>query len=269
MNPNKWVVGDNPKIHEKNTWPEIPLPADPIPIEAHSTRIHNVPDSEDVDMLYEALPAVVGQNLNEPSNDEAATRRRSACQPLITKRYKPDSLMKTALNAPVTVPMGELMACNLELRKQIIKELQYRSIKVMENQDGMKSNYLESLDDELAQVNLVRMQPIQAEPMIRSKLIIIKVDLGAGDKKLLADTIIDSGSDINIVSQNIVHELNKLYPVTPLEQIRCLDANRNQGTLHGQFNNVYLKQANIVTNAAFFIGNCNVSFQLLLGQPWI
>ncbi|PBK94281.1 hypothetical protein ARMGADRAFT_1029422 [Armillaria gallica] len=137
--------------------------------------------------MYDVSPAVVGQNPDAPSNDEAATKQKLARQPLITKR----------------------------------------SIKPMEHQDGTKHNYLESLDDEPA-------WPIWAEPMIRAKLIIIKVELGVGDKKILVDAIIDSGSEINIVSQNIVHELNKIYPVTPLEQIRCLDANGNQGTLHGR-----------------------------------
>ncbi|PBK80759.1 hypothetical protein ARMGADRAFT_1039804 [Armillaria gallica] len=213
-------------------------------------------------MTYEASPAVIGQNPDAPLNDEAAVKRKLARQPLITRRYEPDSLMKTALNAPITVPMGELMACNPELRKQIIKELQYRNIKMVENSEGTKSHYLDLLDDEPARVNLVRMQPIRAEPMIRSKLVIIKVELGVGDKKLLADAIIDSGSEINIVSQNIAHELNKIYPVTPLEQIRCSDANGNQGTLHGQFNNVHLRQANIVTNAALFIGNLSMDERL-------
>ncbi|KAK0462391.1 uncharacterized protein EV420DRAFT_1639608 [Desarmillaria tabescens] len=269
MNPNKNIISDDPGIHERNVWHEsLPVTDNIVPIDVRSPRIHNLPEAEDVDMSYETSPAVVGQNPSTSQNDELATRRRIARQPLITKRYEPDSLMKSALNAPVTVPMGELMACNPELRKQIIKELQYRTLKMVENQGLANSTYLET-EDEPARVNLVRMQPIRSEPIIRSNLIMIKVDLGVGDKKLLVDAIVDSGSGINIVSQSVAHELNKQYPLTPLEEIRCSDANGNQGMLYGQFNNVNLKQANIVTNAAFFVGSCHVNFQLLLGRPWI
>ncbi|KAK0457631.1 uncharacterized protein EV420DRAFT_1480288 [Desarmillaria tabescens] len=90
-------------------------------------------------------------------------------------------------------------------KKQIIKELQYRTFKAAESQELAKSTYLESFEDELARVNL-----------------------------------------------NMAHELNKQYPIMPLKEIRCSDANGNQGTLLRQFNNVYLRQANIVTNVVFF-----------------
>ncbi|SJL12003.1 uncharacterized protein ARMOST_15419 [Armillaria ostoyae] len=214
-------------------------------------------------------PAVVGQNPSTTQSEDAIAKRRAERQPLITKKFEADSLMRSTLNAPVTVPMGELMACSPELRKRIIRELQYRSVRIAEPTETGSSHYLDVTDSEPAKVNLVRMDPIRVQPITRAPLIIISVNLGIGGRQLIVKAIVDSGSEINIVCQTVARELNKQYPITPLREIRCSDANGNEGTLHGQFNNVYIYQASIVTNAVFFVGSYNVGFQLLLGRPWI
>ncbi len=49
---------------------------------------------------------------------------------MITRRFEADSLMNSTLNAPVTISMGELMACSPELHKWIVKELQHHAVRI-------------------------------------------------------------------------------------------------------------------------------------------
>ncbi len=146
--------------------------------------------------------------------------------------------MNSTLNAPVTISMGELMACSPELRKRIVKELQYRAVRISEPIESQGSHYLEVSDSEPAKVNLVRVDPIHAQPITRAPLIIISVNLGTEENQLIVKAIVDSGSEINIVCQTVARELNKRYPITPLQQIRCSDVNGNEGILYGKFTNV-------------------------------
>ncbi len=123
----------------------------------------------------------------------------------------------------------------------------------------------DTVNPNVPQVNLVTMEPIQMKPLIHSPLLTIEVDVGSETKKIQAKAIVDLGSEINTICQELAHEVNKLYPITPLKEIRCSDANSNLGLLSGQFSNVRLMQGAITTNAAFFVGSQKISFQLLLG----
>ncbi|PBK93500.1 hypothetical protein ARMGADRAFT_1030123 [Armillaria gallica] len=113
------------------------------------------------------------------------------------------------------------------------------------------------------------MRPESKKPDKRALLVMIKVNLGLGDWKLWVNAIVDSGSEVNIISRLVAKELNKDYPVMPLEEARCTDVNGNQGILTGKFSDVSLFQGSVVMNAALFVGSYKVNFQMLLGQPWI
>ncbi len=122
---------------------------------------------------------------------------------MITRRFEADSLMNSTLNAPMTVSMGELMACSPELCKQIVKELQYRAVRISEPIESQGSHCLEVSDLEPAKVNLVRVDPIRVQPITRALLIIISMNLGTGENQLIVKAIVDSGSKINIVCQMV------------------------------------------------------------------
>ncbi|KAK0467350.1 uncharacterized protein EV420DRAFT_1474668 [Desarmillaria tabescens] len=87
MNPNKNIISDNPGIHEQNVQQESLSPLNPIvPVDACPTCMHNLPETEDIDMSYKMSPAVIGQNPGLTQNDELAARQKLAQQPLITRR---------------------------------------------------------------------------------------------------------------------------------------------------------------------------------------
>ncbi len=60
------------------------------------------------------------------------------------------------------------------------------------------------------------MKLIQMEPLIHSLLLTIEVNVGSESKKIRAKAIVNSGSEINIVCQELAHELNKLYLIALL-----------------------------------------------------
>ncbi len=95
------------------------------------------------------------------------------------------------------------MACSPELRKWIIKELQYHAVRISEPIESQGSHYLEVSDSEPAKVNLVRVDPIHAQPITRAPLIIISMNLGTEKNQLIIKAIVDSGSEINIVCQMV------------------------------------------------------------------
>ncbi|SJL18085.1 uncharacterized protein ARMOST_21657 [Armillaria ostoyae] len=239
--------------------------SEPIPVDVRPSRIRDMPELEDIEMAEETHPSIVGQNPGMTGTENTTEKKRGTRQPLIQQRYDAERLMKTMLSAPVTIPIGEFMAYSTELRKQLIRELQNRTVKFSEAGKTDTVNATENV----AQVNLVTMEPIQTKPLVRSELITIEVSIGSESKKVRAKAIVDSGSEINIVCQELAHELNKSYSITPLKEISCSDANGNLGLLSGQFGNVRLEQGPVVTNAALFIGNQKISFQLLLGCPWL
>ncbi|PBK85962.1 hypothetical protein ARMGADRAFT_1035943 [Armillaria gallica] len=250
------------------TWPskkDGPLPSEPIPVDVQPSWIQDLPELEDIEMAEETHPLNIGQTPEMKGTETMTERKRGMRQPLIQQWYNAEGLMKTVLNAPVTIPIGEFMAYSAELIKQLIKELQNCTVKFSEKG---KTNTVNAISN-VAQVNLVTMEPIQTKPLVCLALIIIEVTIRNESKKVLAKAIVDLESEINIVCQELAHELNKSYPITPLKEISCSDTNGNLGLLSGQFSNIRLEQGPIVTNTAFFMGNQNITFQLLLGWPWL
>ncbi|KAK0239388.1 hypothetical protein EDD85DRAFT_787680 [Armillaria nabsnona] len=185
LNPNKNLSSEVQRgAGTRPSKKDSPLPSEPIPVDARPSRIQETSDLEDVEM-EEMRPSIVG-------------------------------LMKTVLSAPVTIPIGEFMAYSAELRKQLIKELQNCTMKFSET----GKTDMENVNPNVAQVNLVTMEPICTKPLICSPLLTIEVDVGSETKKIRARAIVDSGSEINIMCQELAHEVNKLYPITPLKEIR-------------------------------------------------
>ncbi|KAK0433675.1 hypothetical protein EV421DRAFT_1741363 [Armillaria borealis] len=107
-------------------------------------------------------------------------------------------------------------------------------------------------------------RPNKKRPEERGSLVIIKVNLGLGEKKFYVNAIIDSGS-----------ELNKEYPVLPLEEACCANANGNQSILTGKFSEVMLFQGTVATSAALFVGSQKDPYDkgwqtelLVVSEPW-
>ncbi len=268
LNPNKGKLStESAKPREERRDRTPPLP--PIPIRARMPRARTPEEPNDVEMINLESPAIVGQRAeNSRMNPSDETSRNKAIRGLpIAEKYSPGNLIKTTLNTPITVPIGELMVQSAELCKQMIKELQTCTVRIEEGKENDARNWPSTLNS--ARINSLTTRPESKKPDERASLVMIKVNLGLRDRKLWVNAIVDSGSEVNIISRPVAKELNKDYPVMPLEEARCADANRNQGILTGKFSDVLLFQGSVVTNAALFMGSYKVNFKMLLGRLWI
>ncbi len=88
--------------------------------------------------------------------------------------------MKTVLSTPVTIPISEFMAYSAELRKQLMKELQNHTVKFSETGKTDTKN----VNPNVAQVNLIIMEPIHTKPLVCSPLLTIEVNVGSETKKI-------------------------------------------------------------------------------------
>ncbi|KAK0241965.1 hypothetical protein EDD85DRAFT_949036 [Armillaria nabsnona] len=206
------------------------------------------------------------ETLRMPYTDKANKIKSTQVSP-ISEKYIPGNLIQATLNTPITIPIGELMAMSAKLHKQMIKELQVQMIRFADVND-IGTNDLPPAQA-IPQIHNVIARPNQRKPTEQGLLVIIKVNLGLGEKKFWVNAIVDLGSEVNIISQPVAKELNKEYPVLPLEEAHCANANRNQGVLTGKFSKVMMFQGSITMSAALFVGGQKVSFQMLLGHPWI
>ncbi|PBK90537.1 hypothetical protein ARMGADRAFT_1082791 [Armillaria gallica] len=268
LNPNKFKGSAEHEKPQERRREQTP-PPQVTPIEARLPRMCVSMQDEDIEMESMQGPAVVGQAAETsrmPYTDDANKIKLTRSSP-ISEKYTPGNLIQATLNMHITVPIGELMATSAKLRKQMIKELQVRTVRFADVNDVVANDPPPA--PTIPQVHNLIARPNQRKPEERGSLVIIKVNLGLGEKKFWVNAIIDSGSEVNIISRPVAKELNKEYPVLPLEEARCADVNGNQGMLTGKFSEVMMFQGSVTTSAALFVGSQKVSFQMLLGRPWI
>ncbi|PBK94062.1 hypothetical protein ARMGADRAFT_1079541 [Armillaria gallica] len=250
LNPNKFKGSAEHEKPQERRCEQTP-PPQVTPIKVQLLRMRVSTQDEDIEMVSMQSLAVVGQAVETsrmPYTDEV-NKIKSTWSTPISERYIPGNLIKAALSTPITIPIGELMATSTELRKQMIKELQTWTVRFADVNNDEANTSLPMQPD--PQVHNMTARPNTKKPEERASLVIIKVNLGLGEKKFY------------------VNELNKEYPILPLEEARCADTNRNQGVLTDKFSEVMLYQGTVATSAALFVGSQKVSFQMLLGRLWI
>ncbi|PBK90360.1 hypothetical protein ARMGADRAFT_1082642 [Armillaria gallica] len=212
LNPNKNPSNEAQK--GTGTWPSKKdnlLPSEPIPVDIQLSQIQDLLELEDINMAEETQPSIIGQTSEMKGTETMTEMKYSMRQLLIQRRYDAEGLMKMVLSMPVTIPIGEFMAYSAKLRKQLIKELQNCTVTLSEM--GKADTVKTTLD--MAQVNLVTMEPIQTKPLICSALIIIKVAVGNESKKVLTKAIVDLGWLWELIH---LHE-PELTPVLPVHDI--------------------------------------------------
>jgi len=94
---------------------------------------------------------------------------------------------------------------------------------------------------------------------------LIKITVTYHRKPIVA--VLDTGSQINILSEEIANQLIDL-PINLVEDVIMGDVNGNSGRLDGLIKKVPLHCGEVLTEANLYIGRKNLPFNLLLGRPW-
>ena len=148
-------------------------------------------------------------------------------------------VVNNILNTPVTMRVGEVLAASKELSHQLTEMIKQKNAK-----PPVPTN--------------------QALIMTRDRGLLIRIPLECGGRQVMG--IIDTGSQLNVVSKEISDNIIKL-PVNPNCEAIMRDANGGKGQLSGKVENVPLTCGAVETKATLFVGD-NVPFDLLLGRPW-
>lgn len=206
--------------------PNAPEEFKSIPMDIRQPRRVQIKDVEMKDVQHKA-PA-------QPAKPKPLPR-----QSQVSTQVGEFQVVNNILNTPVTMKVGEVLASSKELSQQLTEMIKQKNSKppIPTNQTLM---------------------------MARDRGLLIKIPLECGGRQVMA--IIDTGSQLNVVSKEISDSIIKL-PVNPNCEAVMRDANGGKGQLSGKVENVPLTCGAVQTKATLFVGD-NVPFDLLLGRPW-
>ena len=201
-----------------------------VPVDVRQPRQTEIPDVEMRDISSKKpFP-------NDKSIPRAKVQSR---QSQVSSQVGQFQVVNSILNTPVTLKVGEVLATSKELTEQLASMIRLKNIK----QPAVPSQTLYSADD---------------------RALLIKIPLECDGRQVSA--IIDTGSQLNVVSKNISEKIIK-RPVNSYFTATMKDANGGAGKLEGKIDNVPLRCGGVLTKATLFVGQ-QLPFDLLLGRPW-
>lgn len=250
---------------------------DPIPFEARKPRIQAV-DRGDIDMRepsshqpeHSAIEVVrnSGMSNTKPRPKAAEEAPPNGCKERLKDGERTDKeisksppkpkgrqtglsstidekdVLEKLLSIPVTLELREVLGSSKEIRTSLNDIIKARNTKTA----AMVAEY--------------------GNPMIafatRSRGLLIRMKVEMEGREILA--IIDTGSQINVVKEEIVERIIK-KPIDLQRGISMNDANGGEGYLKGRVNGVNLVCGGVLTKANLYVGE-NPPFDLLLGRPW-
>ena len=209
--------------------------SDPKPVDVHETTFNP-------------------ENDNDIIEDETEPRTKITRKPIIahasaiSKEVDPHVILNRALNAPLTMSVGEILGISKDLSTLMQNVTKYkRPITNSEEPSVPKktTNFADSVL--LAQVPGV----------------LIKIMMECDGNSISA--IIDTGSTLNIMHQRIYEKLQR--PINKTATPMMNDANGGVRQMTGLVQNVPLLCGSVATRADIFVAE-HVPFDLLLGRPW-
>ena len=173
--------------------------------------------------------------------------------------------MQQILDTPVSIPLRNILGASKELSSNF--------------QDVIKlKNSPSKFPSNLAAYECVDSFHIDAETRLEENFnpdysvrytneqkALIKLPLYSNRKSIVA--LIDTGSQINMVSKRVAEEIIQL-PINYEESIVMNDANGNATELKGLISKAPLRCGEVLTEGDLYLGPPGVPFDLLLGQPW-
>jgi hypothetical protein len=164
----------------------------------------------------------------------------------LSLQMESQQVMNKILDVPVMMLLQDLLGLSRELCSGLQDMIKIKNSKMTVSALGQK-------------------EPSVATSFIsqnRGLLIHIKVECEGTP----IDAIIDTGSELNVVKEEIVQQLiRKLIDIS--KGVCMNDANGGEGYLRGMMSDVMLTCGGVSTQTNLFVRE-NVNFDLLLGHPW-
>ncbi|KAF9455302.1 hypothetical protein BDZ94DRAFT_1327646 [Collybia nuda] len=219
--------------HSKGPVPE------PVPMEISLPHEEEQVKQRPIDVRK---PRNINQRLQEiekvaiPQNQPVSKPKQRQSE--ISTHIGDTQVVNNILDAPITLRVREVLASSRELSEQLTDMIKRKNTRPTATAHAITSS--------------------------KDRGMLIRLALECDGKTVNA--IIDTGSQLNVVSKDIYQTIIRL-PMNPSRTLTMNDANGGAGKLRGHVANVPLTCGNVVTHANLYIGD-NVPFDLLLGQPW-
>jgi hypothetical protein len=162
---------------------------------------------------------------------------RSMSQSELQRRFNSQQLMDKFLQTPITISIQELLGGSSQFSKAMIEMLKITRVP----KDITATAYHIEQDN--------------------SQLICIRCQFDNGE---VADTIVDTGSQLNVMDRSIANISG--MPINKTKQMIMRDAGHGSTQMDGQINNLSIRVGQVETKADVWVGK--VPFRLLLGRPW-
>lgn len=189
-----------------------------------------------------------------PSKDEAPKLNPRVSE--LQNHVDPSQILDKMLSAPVNLKVGEIMAVSKEMAQRMQEVLKPKSTKSAPEATS-KWVYADEPTTDHGAATVAAFMPKTRGQLIKMTMFCEGVPI---------DTIIDTGSQLNICSKK-VWQLCIKRPMDVTKQITMNDANGGEGTLSGFLGEVPLRCGDVLTYANIYIGE-KAPFNLLLGRPW-
>lgn len=212
----------------------------PTPVDAIPSRFD--PTKDDIvmeDIAMRPPPAKRNPLPSKETHDKGEVAPRAAARhSALSDKVSPARVIEQALDTPVTLTIGQLLGSSRELTQNLAELLRFKK------------------PVESAAITTNSVPARTTAPLLRLNMMC---------NGTAVSFVIDSGSEVNLLSQDIAHKIG--LPVDERPSVAIKDANGGLGRAVGMIPNVTVSCGHIQTRTNFFIAK-GIPFDGLLGRPW-
>ncbi|THU76705.1 hypothetical protein K435DRAFT_813142 [Dendrothele bispora CBS 962.96] len=231
-----------PKTDRNPKQPRELTPAPPLPVDPNPTRFNPTSD----DTIMEDLQKSSDKSPKSDKKRQPGNTRQSELSASVDK----DLIVNRLLNSSgFSVTMGELLACSPDIANKMMDMIKFKNAKTS----------LISVD---ADINWAS---ASASSFLIDRHMLIRLQVTVEGREI--DAIVDTGSMLNIVRQDIWRNKMGGRAMDITKSMGVHDANGGKGILQGRVDAVPIQCGSVKTYANLFVGS-HVPFDLLLGRPW-
>jgi ATP-dependent Clp protease adapter protein ClpS len=234
----------------------------PIPIDARQPRkvLSDVSWNKDQEKRVKAVHNTSNSAVSKP-------KRINELTALINE----DTLMNKILDMEVPVTVGNILGISKGLRQNLNGRMKDQNAPNTVEPDEARVHYLSSdpINPEEFEENL-SIQPVKSYARtVRNKQLgyvpLLEFTVRWNNKPIRA--IIDTGSEMNIISKEVVEEIQPTEPRTLDFKVSMVDANNGRTRMESHYSDICLTIGQKETYADLYVMP-KAKFGLILGRPW-
>ena len=172
----------------------------------------------------------------------------------------PQRILKGIMDTTIAIPIRELLGVSKDLRQYLKEQMKERNS--VSEAINSQVNYLSSEYEKIYRDYDVKVRDNWGS---KEKSALIEISVTIQGKDVLA--IVDTGSEMNIVNNQVVSGLKEGVAIKLNPGVRMRDANNGESEMMGEIGNVLIKIAQVPTYTSLYVKK-NAPFDLLLGRPW-